>query len=254
MFGENDVETATILGVRFDAITQEQAVELAMQHIQTQEKGYIVTPNAEIAYLCRDNQELTNTINKACLVLPDGVGIVYAARILKQPMQGKVAGIDFADALLARMAQQGKSVFFLGSKPGIALQAAEKLKKKHPGLTVKGCCDGYFKQETQAVDAINAAGGVDAVFVCLGAPKQEHFMAVHQSEINATLLCGLGGSLDVFAGSVQRAPDIFIRLGLEWFYRLLKEPQRIGRMMTLPKFMLTVIKTKFSGHTSESDL
>lgn len=211
---------------------------------------YVATPNAEIAYLCKKDPSLTKIINDAGLVLPDGIGVVYAAKILRQPIKGKVAGIDFADALMASMAQEGKRVFFLGAKPGVAEQAAKSLAEKHPGLIIAGCQDGYFQNDQQAIDAINAAGSVDVTFVCLGAPKQERFMAAYQTEIHSTVLCGLGGSLDVFAGVSQRAPAIFIKLGLEWLYRLLKEPYRIGRMMSLPKFMLIVLKEKMFGKTT----
>lgn len=241
------MNTAEILGVRFSAVTMEEAVEAAMARIRAQEKGYVVTPNAEIVYLCRSQPDLTALLNGACLTLPDGIGVVYAARLLHRTLPGKVAGVDFAEALMARMAREGRSVFFLGAKPGVAELAAQKLTEKYPGLVVKGCRDGYFQDDAEAVAAVNAAGGADLALICLGAPKQERFMKAHQDELQATLLCGLGGSLDVFAGTVRRAPDIFIKLGLEWFYRLLKEPKRIGRMMSLPKFMLVVLKTKFFG-------
>lgn len=245
------MNTALILGVRFSAVTLDEAVEAAMARIRTGEKGYVVTPNSEIVYLCRSQPDLTDLLNRACLTLPDGVGVVHAARLLHKTLPGKVAGVDFAEALMARMAQEGRSVFFLGAKPGVAEQAAQKLCEKYPGLIVKGCRDGYFQDEAEAVAAVNAAGGVDLALICLGAPKQERFMAAHQDELDATLLCGLGGSLDVFAGTVRRAPEIFIKLGLEWFYRLLKEPKRIGRMMSLPKFMLVVLKTKFFGNKGD---
>ncbi len=241
------MKTANILGVQFHAVTLAQAVDAAIARIDAHQKGYVVTPNAEIVYLCRSEPDLTKLLNDACLVLPDGIGIIYAAKILHETLYGKVAGIDFADALMARMAKEGKSIFLLGAKPGVAEQAATVLQKKHPGLIVKGWSDGYFRTDDEAIAAINAVGGVDVAFVCLGAPKQERFMSAYAERIDATLLCGLGGSLDVFAGTVQRAPDIFIRLGLEWFYRLLKEPKRIGRMMSLPKFMLTVLGTRLSG-------
>lgn len=245
------MKTANILGVNFHAITLDEAIDSAMERIRNKQKGYVVTPNSEIVYLCHKEKSLSKLINKACLVLPDGIGIVYAAKILRQPVRCKVAGVDFAEHLLERMARENRSVFLLGAKPGVAEQAAKNLQRKYSGLIVNGCQDGYFTDNQQAIEAINAAGGADVVFVCLGAPKQEYFMNAHQQEIQATLLCGLGGSLDVFAGTVQRAPSIFIRLGLEWFYRLLKEPQRIGRMMSLPKFLLLAIKARFLGKETE---
>lgn len=235
------METATILGVDFHAVTLQEAVELAMIRIRTRQKGYVVTPNPEIVDLCRRDETFHGIINHAALVLPDGIGIVYAARILGEKLRGKVAGIDFAERLVAAMAKEQMRLFLLGAKPGVAEKAGRNLCARYPGLVLAGCRDGYFSEEQDVVDAINACGGADVVFVCLGAPKQEKFIASHLDEIHATLFCGLGGSLDVFAGEVKRAPDIFIRLGLEWLYRLIKQPSRLGRMLVLPKFLLLVI-------------
>ncbi|MGM9612772.1 MAG: WecB/TagA/CpsF family glycosyltransferase [Butyricicoccus sp.] len=238
---------ANIMGVWFDAVTLTQAVDRAVAQIKAGKKGYVVTPNPEIVYAAMEDESFRERVNNASLVLPDGIGIIYAAKILGEKLPGKVAGIDFAAMLMHRMAQEKMRLFLLGAKPGIAEQAAENLKKKYPGLIISGTRDGYFKNDSEAVAAVNAAGGADVMFVCLGAPKQEQFMAKHQEEMHVTLCCGLGGSLDVFAGTVQRAPDLFIKLGLEWFYRLCKEPSRIGRMMKLPLFMLLVIRKKLFG-------
>lgn len=235
------MKTASILGVHFHAVTLQQAVDSAMSRIRARQKGYVVTPNPEIVDLCRKDSTFMGLVNHASLVLPDGIGIIYAAKILGEELHGKVAGIDFAENLVAAMAKEGMRLYLLGAKPGIADRAGEKLCEKYPGLVLAGTHDGYFSDAQEVVEAINACGGADVVFVCLGAPKQEKFISDHMDEIHATLYCGLGGSLDVFAGEAKRAPDIFIKLGLEWFYRLLKQPSRIGRMMKLPKFMLIVI-------------
>lgn len=235
------------MGVYFDAVTLTQAVDRAMEQIRAGKKGYVVTPNPEIVYQAMEDEPFCEIVNRASLVLADGIGVIYASKILGERLPGKVAGIDFGAQLCHRMAQEKLRLFLLGAKPGVADQAAENLKKKYPGLIICGTKDGYFKHDSAAVAAVNAAGGADVLFVCLGAPRQEKFMAKHQKELNATLCCGLGGSLDVFAGTVQRAPDLFIRLGLEWFYRLCKEPRRIGRMMKLPLFMLLVIRKKLFG-------
>ncbi len=239
--------TASILGVHFHAVTLQQAVELAMSRIRARQKGYVVTPNSEIVDMCRHDENLRGIINHAELVLPDGIGIIYAAKILGEELYGKVAGIDFAEHLISAMSKENMRVFLLGSKPGVAENAGKRLCEKYPGLVLAGIHDGYFSDGQDVVDSVNACGGADVVFVCLGAPKQEKFIAEHIDEIHATLFCGLGGSLDVFAGEVKRAPDIFIRLGLEWFYRLIKQPSRIGRMMRLPKFMLIVLKERIFG-------
>lgn len=238
---------ANIMGVYFDAVTLTQAADRAMAQIRAQKKGYVVTPNPEIVYQAMQDASFCEIVNHASLVLPDGIGVIYASKILGTRLPVKVAGIDFAEQLCHRLAQERMRLFLLGAKPGVAAQAAENLQNKYPGLVISGTKDGYFKDDSEAVAAINAAGGADVLFVCLGAPKQERFMSQHQQAMNVTLCCGLGGSLDVFAGTVRRAPDIFIRLGLEWFYRLCKEPRRIGRMMILPRFMLLVIREKLFG-------
>ncbi len=247
------MKTADIMGVRFHAVTLNEAVDYAMNRIHMKKKGYIVTPNPEIVYLTLDDPAFRSLINGAALVLPDGIGIIYAAKILGKALFGRVTGIDFADLLMHRLAQEGLRLFLLGAKPGVAELAAENLQKKHPGLIISGCKDGYFQDSQEAVDAINAAGGAEVVFVCLGAPKQEHFMAEQLDKLDASLLCGLGGSLDVFAGTVKRAPAIFSKLGLEWFYRLYKEPWRFRRMLKLPLFLLLAVKKRFSIGQKEGD-
>ncbi len=244
---EKRLNTASILGVHFHAVTMEQAVDLAMSRLRARQQGYVVTPNPEIVDLCRRDSAFMGIVNHATLVLPDGIGIIYAAKILGETLCGKVAGIEFAENLAAAMAREGMRLYLLGAKPGVAEQAGANLCAKYPGLVLAGTHDGYFTDAQEAVEAINACGGADVVFVCLGAPKQEKFIADNMEDIHATLFCGLGGSLDVFAGVAKRAPDIFIKLGLEWFYRLIKQPSRIGRMMKLPLFLLTVIRERLFG-------
>lgn len=245
--GDSAVKTANILGVSFDNVTLTEAVDAAMEQIRAGKKGYVVTPNPEIVYQTLEDPVFRDIVNRASFVLPDGIGIIYAARILGVPLSGKVPGIDFADALMYRMSKEGMRLFLLGAKPGVAEQAAQNLKKKYPGLVIAGTQDGYFQDDQQAIDAVKTVGGADVMFTCLGAPKQERFMAGHMQELPVTLSCGLGGSLDVFAGTVARAPELFIRLNLEWFYRLCKQPSRLGRMMKLPLFLLIVIKTRLFG-------
>ncbi len=235
-----------ILGVDFDNVTLEGAVRYVKDMLRNGTKGFIVTPNSEIVYECMKNKGLCEAIGDASLVLPDGIGVIYASRIYKTPLKQKVAGIDFASMLCESLKNMGYKLFLLGAKPGVAEKAAAFLKTKHPGLSVCGVRDGYFQSDGEALEAIRDSGA-DVVFVCLGSPKQERFMRAHLHESGAALMVGLGGSLDVFAGEVQRAPDIFIRLGLEWFYRLIKEPKRIGRMMRLPLFLLAAAKNSLKG-------
>ena len=229
-----------IMGVQFDNVTMEEAMERAKALLEQTGASYVVTPNSEIVYEAMQSEELAHLLNEAALVLPDGAGVVLGSKILKTPLKEKVAGIDFADRLLGYLAETGKTVYLLGSKPGIAEQAAENMKQKHPGLTVVGTQDGYFKDEAPVIEKINGLCP-DVLFVCLGAPKQERFMANHKDGLNVRLMAGLGGSLDAFAGTVKRAPHWMIKCNLEWLYRLIKEPKRIGRMMRLPKFILKVM-------------
>lgn len=236
----------TIMGIGFDNVTMSQAIAQAQILMQQPEAAYVVTPNAEIVYEAMHNQELCDLINHADLVLPDGAGVVLASKILKTPLREKVAGVDFADNLLQVLAETGGSAYLLGSKPGVAELAAEKMLQKHPGLTIAGTSDGYFKDEAAVIAKINQAKP-DFLFVCLGAPKQEKFMAAHRHELQVKLMAGLGGSLDSFAGTVKRAPRWMIRLNLEWFYRLLKEPRRFGRMLRLPKFLWAVCRRRMGG-------
>lgn len=232
-----------VLGVGFDNLSMAEAVEQAMKLLSEEGCHYIVTPNPEIVEVCLENSAAREAVNGADLVLPDGVGIVKGARILGTPLKEKTPGIEFAAHLMERLAKEGKSLYLLGAKPGVADLAAERLKSTYPGLVIAGTHDGYFKEDAPVVEEI-AKSGADVVFVCLGAPKQELWMKKNGAETGARLLCGLGGSLDVFAGVVQRAPAVWSRMGLEWLYRLLKEPRRIGRMAKLPLFLVHVYGQK----------
>ena len=231
------------MGVLFDNLTPTEALDQAERLLASGEKFYCVTPNSEIVYEAMHSPELKELLNGAALVLPDGAGVVLASKILGTPLRAKVAGVDFADGLMGRMEKSGLRLYLLGSKPGVAELAAQKMLEKYPKLQISGMADGYFKDDAEAIAKVNEAGA-DVLFVCLGAPKQERFIKAHLQETNVRMMIGLGGSLDAFAGTVKRAPKWMIKLNLEWFYRLLKEPKRLGRMMRLPKFLLAVVREK----------
>lgn len=235
-----------ILGVAFDNVTMAEAVDRAMALLEREGPHLVVTPNAEIVQQARSDPEFAALIAQADLVLPDGVGVVYASKILGRPLKGRVPGVDFAGALMDRMAKLNKRLFLLGAKPGVAEEAARRLAAQHPGLTVCGVHDGYFREDAPVVQAIREAGA-DVVFVCLGAPKQEKWAAAHGGETGARLLVGLGGSLDVFAGQVDRAPESWQRLGLEWLYRAIRQPSRFKRIARLPGFLLSAVGARIQG-------
>lgn len=232
-----------VLGVGFDNLTMDEAVERGMELLHSPGTHYAATPNPEIVEVCRENLAARQAVNAADLVLPDGVGVVKGARMLGTPLKEKVPGIEFAAGLMERMAAEGLSLYLLGARSGVAEAAGERLAARYPGLKIAGTHDGFFQEDGPVAEAIRQSGA-DCVFVCLGAPKQELWMYKHGEATGARLLCGLGGSLDVFAGVVERAPKFWSDHGLEWFYRLCKEPRRAGRMMKLPLFLVHVQKEK----------
>ena len=235
-----------VMTIKFDNTTMEEAVGTAMGHIAARSRCRVVTPNAEFALEAKKNPRFLNILNTSQLVLADGISVVLASKIIGDPLRGRVTGVEFAQALAAAMAKEGKSLYLLGAKPGVAEQAAERLVQTYPGLKIAGTHDGYFKEEGPVVEAINATQP-DALLVCLGAPKQEYFMEEHDAELEVPVMAGLGGSMDVLAGNVQRAPEFFQKNGLEWLYRLCKEPKRWKRMIKLPLYLWDAVVWKIKG-------
>ncbi len=238
----------TVQGIRFDSVSLEEAVARCRAMLETDGVSVIHTPNAEIAQMCREHPEYLDVYNDADLIIPDGIGVIAAARILGTPLTaGKVAGIDLCRELIVYCAQTGYGVFLLGGRPGVAEEAAAALEKKYIGLHICGVHDGYFTDDRPVIQKINESGA-DLLLVCLGVPKQELWIAAHRQELTGVRLTGgFGGTLDVFAGRVRRAPQIFIRLGLEWLYRLIREPRRIRRMMKIPKFLAGTVRCRLRG-------
>lgn len=232
-----------ILGVGFDNVTMDEALARGEEFLLSDKTHYVVTPNPEIVEICRRNAAANRAVNHADLVLPDGIGVIYGAKMLRTPLRERVPGIEFGTAMIEKCAKLGKTVFLLGAKPGVAEAAAENLKKRFPGLAVAGTHDGYFKEDASVAAEVKASGA-DMALVCLGAPKQELFMMQYGEAMGCKVMMGLGGSLDIFAGVAQRAPEFYCKNNLEWFYRLIKNPQRIGRMMRLPLFLVHVAGAK----------
>ena len=226
-----------VLGVGFDDLTKDNAIELCKKLIDEHRAAYMATPNPEIVMAAWDNAELMKALENADLVIPDGIGVVKAARILGTPLKERLPGIEIGEAILEYLAVSGKSAFLLGAKPGVAELAAEQIRKKYPGINICGTNDGYFKEDAPVVAKINAAKP-DFLMVCLGAPKQEIWMSRNAPMLDVGLMAGLGGSLDVFAGTVERAPKIWQDLNLEWLYRCIKEPWRFKRIAKLPLFIV----------------
>lgn len=238
-----------VRGVFFDNVTLDEAAQLLRAAARENRSGVSVfTPNSEIVQLCIEDASLRDTINEGGLIVPDGVGVIKAARILGTPLKEKVAGVDLGRRVIAFAAEDGYPVALVGGKPGVAEDAAAAMQAAYPGLHICLTADGYFKKEGEENEAVLSRireSGARIVLVCFGAPAQEKWIAANRDKLpGVNVLLGLGGSLDVYSGRVKRAPAIFVRLGLEWLYRLLKEPKRIGRMMNLPKFYFGTWKYK----------
>ena len=231
-----------ILGVAFDALTLGEAEERADALLCSGAGGYIVTANPEIVLRCREDAAYAAAVNGAKLVLADGVGDLCAARILGTPLPGRVAGADLVPRLLARLAERGGSVFLYGARPGVAERAGESLQSACPGLRIAGTENGYISDETALLEALEREKP-DLLLLGLGAPRQELWMARNRQKINAVMI-GVGGLLDVFAGDIPRAPKAWQRLGLEWLYRLLREPRRFKRVIRLPKILLLALRER----------
>ena len=240
-----------ILGVRFDDVSRQEAAQLGAAMLEQDQFHYVVTPNPEFILAAEKDADFRQVLNSADLVIPDGIGVVYSAKILGTPLKERVPVIEFAADMLAKLDQMGGRLYLLGAKPGVAQEAGRRILERHPNIVLCGTHDGYFKDE-EAVLLEVAAARPDLLFVCLGAPKQEKWMARWGRHTGARLAIGLGGALDVFAGNVERAPESWRKLGLEWAYRLKKEPQRAGRMAKLPLVLVKSAGARLRGRRDQS--
>ena len=235
-------EIATILGVPVVPYTMDEAVAKLTQDTLQRKRNFVVTANAEIIMMAQDDKEYKTLLAEtADLILPDGAGTVWAGNYLGYSIPERVAGYDLYLRLLEEAACKKIPVYFFGGKPGIAEEATAEGKRRWPGLNVAGCRNGYFSAEEEAdiIEGINRSGAA-MLFAALGAPKQEKWLAKYREELNPCLLMGIGGSFDVLAGKMQRAPKWMQDAKLEWLFRLMKQPSRFGRMLALPKFVFAV--------------
>ena len=235
-----------ILGIQFDNLSREEAKAAGAAMLRSQDFHYAVTPNPEFILAADKDLEFQKILNKADLVLPDGIGVVYSAQILGRPLKGRVAGFDFACDMLDVLDQLGGRLYLLGAKPGVAEEAGRQILETHPNIVLCGVHDGYFKDSDPVARQV-AEARPDLLFVCLGAPKQEKWIARFGLLTGAKLAIGLGGCLGVFAGNVERAPEKWQKAGMEWAYRLMKEPKRIGRMAKLPLVLVKAARERTVG-------
>ena len=230
-----------------------ESSESTMRHIFSQldagKKSFIVAINPEKLMKSRRDDELRDILNAATVGIPDGIGVVLASRLRGGNIKGRITGIDMMESLCSEAGMRDVPVFLYGAKPGVANKAAENLQEKYPSLRVAGTLDGYEKDEQKIIQTINDSGA-KILFVALGSPTQEHFIIRNMDKLNVMVFQGVGGSFDVFSGNIDRAPEAFRKFGLEWLYRLLKEPSRWKRQLELPKFLLAVLtERRDSGGT-----
>ena len=234
-----------IAGINIDDITMSQAVERVYEFIASGENHSIYTPNAEIMMEGIASKNLKSILNNADMLVADGAGVVLASKILGRQVAEKVSGFDLVKNLLISSKEHPIKFFLFGGKPGIAETAKANINRDYPGAEVVGIRNGYFKEEEVAsiVEQINNSNA-EVLLVCLGAPKQEEWIEKNKSQLKVKVSIGVGGTMDVLAGNVKLAPDFFRNNGLEWMYRLYKEPKRFKRMLRLPKFILYIIGIK----------
>jgi N-acetylglucosaminyldiphosphoundecaprenol N-acetyl-beta-D-mannosaminyltransferase len=233
----------SILGVRVDDVTYQEALARIGRYIEGGGVHQVATVNVEFIMQARRNPVFWDVLAQASLCVPDSVGVMWAARRQGRPLRQRVAGVDLVEKIAAQGAAHGWRIYFLGAAPGVAEQAATVLGQRYPGFKVAGCYAGSPRpgEDDEIVGWVRAARP-DVLLVAYGAPKQDLWIARNQARIGVPVAMGVGGSFDYIAGAVQRAPRWMQRAGLEWLYRLLKEPWRLRRQMAIPHFMWLVLR------------
>lgn len=235
-----------MFGVNVNTESTDDTNKRIFTRLQHNEKSFIVAINPEKLMKSRKDPELRKILNKATVGIPDGIGVVLASRMRGGNIKGRITGVDMMELLCKESAVQDVPVFLYGAKPGVAKKAAEKLQEQYQDLQVAGTLDGYVKDEEEVITTINESGA-KVLFVALGSPTQEQFIIRNMEKLNVSVFQGVGGSFDVFSGNIARAPLAFRKLGLEWLYRLIKEPSRWRRQLELPKFLLAVLTERNSS-------
>jgi N-acetylglucosaminyldiphosphoundecaprenol N-acetyl-beta-D-mannosaminyltransferase len=242
-----------VLGCRVDAVGRDEAVEQIAALANAGGAALVVTLGVEMVMAAQRDAEFRRIVNGAALVTCDTVGLMLASRLRGGPLRERVTGVELVDALAARSAARGDvRLYLLGGRGDTAQRAAAVLRRSYPGVAIAGARDGYFRpDESDAVAAAIRASGANVLLAGLGSPKQEQWLARYLGATGAGVGIGIGGSLDIYAGNVARAPAAFRRTGLEWAYRLAKEPRRWRRQLALPRFALAVLGETVRGRKAE---
>ncbi|MBQ4403443.1 MAG: WecB/TagA/CpsF family glycosyltransferase [Selenomonadaceae bacterium] len=241
-------ERVEILGVKVDAVTMTQAVGRVADLIAKKNSSLVATANAEMLLNATHDAELKKILNAANLVVPDGAGTVWAARHLGKHMPERVAGFDLVQELMKLAPARAWKFFLFGAAPGIADKAKLKAEELYPGIKIVGTRNGYFKpaDEPEIISQIKNSRA-DILLAALGVPKQEKWLFKYKDELKIPVSIGVGGTFDVMAGVVKRAPLWMQKARLEWLFRAMLQPSRAGRLIALPKFVWKVHQQKVNG-------
>jgi N-acetylglucosaminyldiphosphoundecaprenol N-acetyl-beta-D-mannosaminyltransferase len=237
------MEKEKYLGVDVSPLDYEGIIADLRNRMEAGLQSTIIAVNPEKVMAAEKNEELRQLINSSTYQIPDGVGILLASKMKGGKISSRVTGVDMMDRLIRFAAKENHKVFLYGAKEEVVTMAKQKLEEKYPGLNISGYENGYEKDNEKIINKINASGA-ELIFVAMGSPKQELWIRENMGKLNVRVFQGVGGSFDVFSGKVQRAPLFFRKLGIEWLYRLLKEPKRFKRQLALPKFLLRILGAK----------
>ena len=237
----------SILGVPIDNITQEEAGKITEELIRTSHKTckMVFAPNVEFIMRAQKDQEFYDILKQSSLSTPDSVGVMLGAKMQKKQLKQRIPGQAYFREIIRLSHEKGYSIYLLGGKEGIAQKTKDNLEKLYPNVNIVGYHQGYFdeKEEQEVIQEINSLQP-NVLFVALGAPRQEKWIAAHQSQLQVDVATGQGGTFDYEAGAIKRAPVWIQKIGMEWFWRLVRQPSRIVRQMVLPAYLIKLVFTK----------
>lgn len=247
-FAKPRMPSAQLYGVSISKWGMDETVSYLQQHIESGEKRrphQVVTINPIMMMAGLENEQFMSVLRSAELVIPDGIGVVIASRFVRDPIPQRVAGIDLMQKLLRLGSRRRYRVYFLGSTEDVVEEVVRQVNRRYPGVQIAGYHHGFFGEEEdkQRVQEIRESNP-DILFVARGLDTQEPWIGRYKKQLDVPVMMGVGGSFDVMAGKVKRAPVLFQKTGMEWFYRLMKEPSRYKRMLALPKFMWKVYRER----------
>lgn len=236
-----------ILNVKYDNVTKTVALEKALSLLKQSNKSNIFFLNADCLYQAQNDAEYRDILNSADLVLPDGMGLKLATKLLGNKMKDNCNGSDFSPLLMARAAEEGYKIFFLGGRKGVAEKAAENIQNKIPGIQIVGTHSGHFDDDKEIINKINNSGA-DILFAAMGVPLQEKWIHKNRDKLNLKLCLGVGALLDYLSGRIRRAPKILRTIYMEWAWRILMEPKRLWKRYLIDdtKIFWLIFKQKYT--------